>query len=1058
MFNKLKSKKSPLSLNSVSNAIKNSSSSNISPDLNPKDLQIDNLIQYGLKDHSILAVAYDPVQSLLAISTSNNEIRVIGQSTVEVVFELNSSSPIIDLRFIKGIYLVAVSATSTITIFSLYSKQILTNYSPPGSISSVTSDPGLDWIVIGLTNGSFVFYDVDRLNLSPLRVDNLQKKVLPKEKLSPVLHIEWHPRDIGVLLLTYSHCAVLYSIASGDVKQVFIYNLPKGARGFDWALNVANSGKKKLFSSPKEVVSEVVESHFHPNGLHIVTVHADNSMVFWDANSGTLLEARSIYEINLHKPGAPVQAPQHFLPIQSVRWVCGSDPELTKLLICGGDSDHPDRVYILDFGLTLKYSMTSHDKQGDFYSKPQNGQKMMAINFYQNNTGKAEFLDKIVPLPQLGCPYFNGGHNPGYILLKSNLNNIYLSVFGELMINNDNTDLGKLLLPPTIAFVHPPVTYSKVELIKRIDWYGVQSSRISTGVKAKTELLLQGGAAINENIIRSIGHNDHYRKVLVTGNEGGIVRLLDITRGEVEEQEGLIQISLKETLVANRYEDLSISSVSCAFESRDLVVGLGNGNVVLCKFGKINPSRKPLSPDYSGCPVQHANENAKIINISERIRGTFADSSTFLPMNLMALDQPDEITSLKACGIGFCAVGYKSGRLVVCDIGRGPAIIYNMESIAKLVPTASAGCYATSMEFSIMEYAQEGYSSILLIVGTNEGGNLLYFKILPQANGGFEVMLADKTMKLNYRSSEDSCIKEIIPISSKGASTVPTLDVFNKLSQGILIPGYLILASDKDIRVLKPPKQKLAHKVIEEHCCSAGVVDIGAKGVILASVLRTGFIKLSNLPALADITDYKLSKDLVKSYDLNSISKSNVLRTGDLYVRTGESEFINLALSIKDPRRKNKDTTDLLFNENSVIPPKPSVSALQWAKGASTVISVPDLNALIGGPNRKPAKHPESQMAFNISPENNQTAGYGNTYGGVERSDDGRGYKEPVRKDGTTRNFGSTGFMKSLQTGVEQMEESLNGYANSMSETMNESLESQKRSMYSSAFKSKFGF
>lgn len=1071
MFDKLKLRKAPLSLNSVSNAIKTSGSENLLPDINPKDLQIQNIIQYGLKENSIIAVAFDPVQSLLAVSTTNNEVRVMGQSTVEVVFEFNSPSPITELRFVKGAYLVAILSTSSITVLSLHSKKILNNYLPPGAITCVELDPSLDWLIIGLANGNLVFYDVDRLNLAPLRLDNLQKKVMPKEKLSPVLHIEWHPRDIGTILVTYTQSSILYSITTGEIKQAFCYSLPKGAKGFDWALNVANKGKKKMFLNPKEVSPELVESHFHPNGLHVVTVHGDNSLVFWDAVTGSLLEARNIFDINLHKPGTLANQEsmslQNFLPVQSVKWVCGADPEVTKMLICGGDGENPNRVFILDFGITLKYSMTSYEKQGEFYSRPSNGQKLLAITFYNNKSGTPEHIEKIYPIAQDGNPYFSGSHNPNYIIFRSNLNNIYLSAFGDLMSNNTN-DLGKLLLPPSIAFVHPPVTFSNVELIKRIDWYSVQSNRISSGVQAKTELLLKGGAAVNESLVRSVGFNDGYRKVLVTGHEGGIIRLFDITRGETGEQEGLIQVSLQETLVVNHIDDLTIVSVSCAFEGRDMVVGLANGNVVLCKFGKLSAGRTPLPPNYNDCPVQHGNGNAKIMNIKSRIRGSFASSSTFLPVSLMTLDAPDKITSLKCCNIGFCATAYESGRLIVCDVGRGPAVIYNIESVGKLVPT-SPNCHVTSIEFAIMEYGQEGYSSILMICGTNDGGNLLYFKILPQASGGFEVLFTDKTIRLNYRSNEDSSIKQVIPVSTRGELATPTLEVFHKLSQGILIPGYVVLASDKDIRVMKAPKQKLAHKVIEEYCSSVGVIDVSTKGVILGSVLRTGFIKFSSLPSLGDITDYKLPKEMMKSYDLNSLAKSNVLKTGDIYIRTGESEFINLAVVLKDSKRGSKhsdgNSVDLLFNENSCIPPRPTVSALQWATGAARLSTVNDLNLLIGGPNRKPAKHPESQLAYNISPEANPTQAYGATnggaLGGASEGDDGRGYKEPVRRGRggvSNRGLGQPGFMRNLQTGIESVEESINGYASNMGEAMNETVEGQKKDFYSSALKSKFGF
>lgn len=1043
MFNKIKK---PVSLNSVSNVIKGSKD-DLTPPLNHKNLSIEMISQYGLPQNSILAMDYDATQSLLAISTKN-EIRVIGQSTVEVVFELNSPTPITWLKFVKGIYLVAISSNSNITILSLHSKKILASLLPPGTVACIELDPSLDWLIIGLNNGSLSFLDVDRLHLAPLRVDNLQKKVLPKEKLSPVLNIEWHPRDIGTILVTYSHCAILYSLTTGEIKASFVYHLTKGCKGFDWSLNFANNGKKKMFGSQKEVISEILESHFHPNGLHIVTVHRDNSLVFWDA-TGELLQARTLFDLDLHKPGQPVNySLELFIPINRVKWICGSDPELTKLIIIGGNE--ANMIYIFDFGFTLKYSLTSYDKQSDFYSKPQNGFKNIPIEFYENRSNYHEFLVDILTITDQ--PYFNGGFNPSYFIVKSNLQNIYLIPL--------EGDLGKVLLPPSIAFIHPPVTYSNIESIKRIDWYSVQSSRISSGVQAKTELLLKGGAAVNESFVKPMGNNDTFKKILITGHQKGIVRLLDITRGEVNEQEGLIQISLKETLVSNTPDDLNIVSVSCGFEARDVVIGLGNGNLVFCKFGKVNAPRQPNPPDYLACPTQHANNDVKILNIRDRIRGSFASSSTFLPSFLMTLQTPDKITSLKTCNIGFVAAGYKSGKLVVCDIGRGPAVIYNIENIVSLVPTASK-CHATSIEFSIMEYGNEGYSSILMIVGTNEGGNLLYFKILPQLNGGFDVVFVDKTIKLNYKSTEDTCIKQIIPINSKtGQLTTPSMEIFNKLSRGIVIPGYVLTCSDKDLRILKPPKQKLSHKVVDEFICDFGIINTGDKGVLLSSVLRNGFVKFSSLPSLSDIVDYRLSKDLIKSYDFANISQAKILPTGEIYIKFG-TEFINLS-TLYDSKVKQKDSVDLLFNENAVIPPRPVMSALQWAKGNSA-ITTEDLNLLIAGPNRKPPKTQESQLAHNISPEANPQNTYGYNYGNGNNSSSSlgetKGYKEPVRKGAQGKaNFGTSGFMRSFRDGIDTVEETFNGYANDMSESMNDTLDGQKKAMYSSAFKSKFGF
>lgn len=121
----------------------------------------------------------------------------------------------------------------------------------PGTVTAMESDPSLDWLIMGLSNGSLMFYDVDRVNLTPFRIDNLQKKIMPKEKMSPVLSIEWHPRDIGTLLIAYQQSAIVYSLVSGEVKSVLVYQLSKDHRGFQLASHIANGGRRRYLVVPR---------------------------------------------------------------------------------------------------------------------------------------------------------------------------------------------------------------------------------------------------------------------------------------------------------------------------------------------------------------------------------------------------------------------------------------------------------------------------------------------------------------------------------------------------------------------------------------------------------------------------------------------------------------------------------------------------------------------------------------------------------------------------------------------------------------------------------------
>ncbi|EGW30283.1 uncharacterized protein SPAPADRAFT_52383 [Spathaspora passalidarum NRRL Y-27907] len=1079
MFSKLKSRKAPLSLSSVSNVIKTSGAKDLSPkEIKGKNIDLKVINQLGIPRSSVVAVAYDPVQSLLAISTTNNDVRVYGQVNVEVVFEFNLKHPITFLRFIKGVYLVCWSSGSGLSILSLHSKKILGTYSFSGAITCAEADPSLDFLIFGLNNGSVLFYDVDRMNLTPFRIDNLQKKVLPKEKMSHVVAIEWHPRDIGTLLIAYDKCAIIYSLMSGEIKNTFTYQLQKGARAFEYSSYILHGGKKKLFSSSKDITPDLTSAHFHPNGLHIVTTHIDNSIVFWDISSPTPLEARTVFETHIHKPGNPIPIPADgFNLIEDVKWVCGEDPENTKLLICGGDAHSTNVVHVLDFGYTLKYSLTSYDKQSEFYASPQLGQRMIPITFYLNETNEKEKLVSIQPMNDNGLPYFHGGHNPAYLLLVSNLGQIYFVLFSDNAGGQGSTDLGRVVLPTSVSFVHPPLTSYNLEEVFRMDWYSIVSSRQSTGASSKVRSLLIGGASVNIGFLpKPIGANDSIRNILITGHENGLVRILDVTKGEQEQMENIVQVGLRETLYDHGDpRSLRVKFVSCAFQNRELLVGLASGEVVICKFGK-NTSRGtgiPQGKDYHDTPIHHQNGNAKLLDISGRISGSITSSASFLPTNLLQVEPSENISVMKMSKVGFAAIGYKSGRLVVCDISRGPAVILNLERVSEHLSTVTGNCYPTAIEFSIMEYGNDGYSSILLLVGTNCGGNLLVFKINPMGNGGFEVVFATRTIQLNYRTSdpanaEASCISEIIPINSEdGTSAVATMDNFTRLSQGVRIPGYVITTSDRDVRVLSLPKTKLSHKVVEDSCLKCSVVNFRDQGVVLAILVKSGFVKFCSLPALQDIVDIKLPKEVYSqvrgSLESGLAQQSNLLSTGELYVRSSKTESVYISVYEKVKFKGGDSTTDLLFNATAVIPPRPTASALSWAKGQASYMTTAELTALIAGPNRGHPKTKESELAFNISPEANTAQGYGG-YGMQQQHHQNqqqqtqRPYDPPVRRSTAgSGGVGSQGFMRRIQDGIQQVEETFNDYANSVTENVTEGLADQKKSFYSSALKSKVG-
>jgi len=103
------------------------------------------------------ALAYDPVQSLLAVGTTDSHfgpgtVYVFGQKRVCVTFTPPRRSSIREIQFC-GDKLITLDSKNDVSVFSLDKKEMVANYSPPGHATALLTDPSLDYCLTGLQNG-----------------------------------------------------------------------------------------------------------------------------------------------------------------------------------------------------------------------------------------------------------------------------------------------------------------------------------------------------------------------------------------------------------------------------------------------------------------------------------------------------------------------------------------------------------------------------------------------------------------------------------------------------------------------------------------------------------------------------------------------------------------------------------------------------------------------------------------------------------------------------------------------------------------------------------------
>jgi syntaxin-binding protein 5 len=94
---------------------------------------------------------------LLAVGTKDTkfgsgQIYVFGQKRVSTTFRLLRKASVKILQFCAD-KLVCVDTKNDISVYSLESTRILGSYAPPGLVTALTTDPALDFALIGLQTG-----------------------------------------------------------------------------------------------------------------------------------------------------------------------------------------------------------------------------------------------------------------------------------------------------------------------------------------------------------------------------------------------------------------------------------------------------------------------------------------------------------------------------------------------------------------------------------------------------------------------------------------------------------------------------------------------------------------------------------------------------------------------------------------------------------------------------------------------------------------------------------------------------------------------------------------
>ena len=224
------------------------------------------------------------------------------------------------------------------------------------------------------------------------------------------------------------------------------------------------------------------------------------------------------------------------------------------------------------------------------------------------------------------------------------------------------------------------------------------------------------------------------------------------------------------------------------------------------------------------------------------------------------------------------------------------------------------------------------------------------FKVLPEANGGY-------TVKIAGTCTLDDKIISISPVNAdSGEPAEATPELVASLRGGNKVNGVLLVVTQTGARIFKPAAAKGAHKTWDEFICySAIIARFEAHNYALVGLFGDGCAKAFSIPGLKQIASTSVSHVL----DIRRFSEAIITTTGFIFGWTGPSEIV--VLNVWGTGQDLTRSLDKLFNPEAIIPPRPTISNLQWISG-TTYVSPADMDTLIGGPDRPPSKRMIEQM------------------------------------------------------------------------------------------------
>ncbi|XP_063954729.1 syntaxin-binding protein 5-like isoform X5 [Lytechinus pictus] len=266
--------------------------SDVVESLTPEHFNVCKVVRHGFPFEPT-AMAYDPVQNILAVGSKNGSMRIFGRPGVDCHVRHDSDTAVLQLMFLvnEGA-LVSVCADDSLHLWNLRQKRPAILHSLKFNRERITyCDLPFQskWLYIGTERGNVHVVNIESFSLSGYVINwNKAIELSRKTHPGPVVHLSDNPVDGNKLLIGFETGAVVLWDLKTRVAE-YRYNCSQPVRSIAW----------------------------HYEGKQFVCSHMDGTLTIWNVKNCNK-------PANIISPHAKVPAkglkPEPCAPVPKVEW------------------------------------------------------------------------------------------------------------------------------------------------------------------------------------------------------------------------------------------------------------------------------------------------------------------------------------------------------------------------------------------------------------------------------------------------------------------------------------------------------------------------------------------------------------------------------------------------------------------------------------------------------------------------------------------------------------------------------------------------------------------